>query len=50
MAGHLCNLADKESGLQCTCVNNDDFTVLVGGDGRVSEQVYCVVITFKMAE
>ena len=26
---HRCNLAAKESGLECTCVNNDDFTVLV---------------------
>ena len=25
------NLAAKESGLECTCVNNDDFTVLVSG-------------------
>ena len=28
---YQCNLAAKESGLECTCVNNDDFTVLVMG-------------------
>ena len=28
------NLADKESGLGCACMNNDDFTVLVSGGGR----------------
>ena len=33
-APHQCNLAAKESGLECTCVNNDDFTVLVSGRGR----------------
>ena len=34
-AWHQFNLAAKESGLECTCVNNDDFTVLVrGGDRR----------------
>ena len=27
---HQCNLAAKESGLECACMNNDDFTVLVG--------------------
>ena len=26
---HPCNLAAKENGLEYTCVNNDDFTVLV---------------------
>ena len=31
---HRCNLAAKESGLECTCLNNDDFTVLVSGGGR----------------
>ena len=30
----LCNLAAKESGLECACVNNDDFTVLVSEGGR----------------
>ena len=28
---HKCNLAAKESGLECTYVNNDVFTVLVRG-------------------
>ena len=28
------NLAAKESGLECTCMNNDDFTVLISGGGR----------------
>ena len=28
------NLAAKDSGLECTCVNNGDFTVLVSGGGR----------------
>ena len=31
---HRCNLAAKASGLECACVNNDDFTVLVSGGGR----------------
>ena len=48
---HWCNLAAKESGLECTGVNND-FTVLVSGGGRcpLSEHVYCVAVTFKMTE
>ena len=28
------NQTAKESGLECTCVNNDDFIVLVSGGGR----------------
>ena len=24
----------RESGLECACINNDDFTVLVSGGGR----------------
>ena len=32
--GHWYNLAAKESGLECACVNNDNFTVLVSGGGR----------------
>ena len=24
----------KDSGLECACVNNDDFTVLISGGGR----------------
>ena len=31
---HWCNLAAKESRLECACMNNDDFTVLVSGGGR----------------
>ena len=31
---HRCNLAARESGLECACVNNDNFTVLVSGGGR----------------
>ena len=48
--GH--NLAAKDSGLECACMNNDNFTVLVSG-GRwipLSEQVYCVAVAFKMTE
>ena len=45
-----CNLAAKESGLECTCVNNDDFTVLVSGGGRrCGVSVYCVAVAFKMS-
>ena len=33
-AWHWCNLAAKESGWECTRVNNDDFTVLISGGGR----------------
>ena len=29
--GHQYNLAAKVSGRECSCVNNDDFTVLVVG-------------------
>ena len=29
-----CNLAGKESGLECSCVNNDNFTAVVSGGGR----------------
>ena len=31
---HWYNLAAKETGLECTCVNNDNFTVLVSGSCR----------------
>ena len=36
--------------LECACVNNDNFTALVSGGGRLpsTEHVYCVAITFKM--
>ena len=33
-AQHWCNLAAKESGLECACMNNDDILVLVSGGGR----------------
>ena len=33
-----------------TCVNNDDFTVLVSEGGRCTEHVYCVATTFKITE
>ena len=29
-------MAAKDNGLECTCVNNGDFTVLVSGGGRYS--------------
>ena len=50
---HQCNLAAKESGLECTWVNNDYFTVLLSQWGwymLLSEHVYCVAVTFKMTE
>ena len=31
---HQYNLAAKESELECTCMNSDDFTVLVDGGSR----------------
>ena len=34
---HQCNLAAKESGLEYTCMNNDDFTVLVSAGGKCIE-------------
>ena len=49
---HQCNLAAKESGLECSCVNNDKVTVLVSGGGYtpLSEHVYCEALAFKMTE
>ena len=49
---HQCNLAAKESGLECARVNDDNFTVLVSGDSGhpLNEHVYCVAATFKMTE
>ena len=48
----MCNLAAKESGLECACVNDDDFTALVswGQQTLLSEHVYCVAVTFKVTE
>ena len=40
---HWCNLAAKESGLECACVNNDDFTVLASEDGRCYWVGMCAV-------
>ena len=31
---HQYNPADKENGLECACVNNDEFTLLVSEGGR----------------
>ena len=47
-----CNLAAKESGLECACMNNGNFTVPVSGGGRcpLSEHGHCVAVTFKMTE
>ena len=39
----LCNLAAKESGLECACVNNDAFTVLVSGGGDACGVSMCTV-------
>ena len=38
---HQYNLAAKESGLECACMNNDDFTVLVSGGGRCPSASMC---------
>ena len=43
LAQHRCDLAAKDSGLECTCVNNDDFTVLVSGGGRCHWVSICTV-------
>ena len=40
---HWYNLAAKESGLECSCVNNDNFTGLVSGGGRLHWVGMCVV-------
>ena len=49
-AQHQCNLEAKESGLKYTCVNNDNFSVLVREAVDASEHVYFVDVTFKMTE
>ena len=38
--------------MESTCMNNDDFTILVSGGGKMplSEHVYCVAVVFKMTE
>ena len=40
---YWCNLTAKESGLEFTCVNNDDFTVSVSGGGRYHWVSMCTV-------
>ena len=40
---HQCSLAAKEGGLECTWVNNDDFTVLVSGGSRCCWVSMCTV-------
>ena len=40
---HQCNLSAKESRLECACVNNDDFTVLVSGSSRWYRVSVCTV-------
>ena len=40
---HQCNLAAKEHGLECPCVNNDDLTVLVSGGNRHCWVSMCTV-------
>ena len=40
---HLCNLEAKESGLECTCISNDDFTVLVSRGSRCRWVNMCTV-------
>ena len=42
-AQHWCNLAAKESGLECACVYNDNFTVLVSGGSRHRWVSMCTV-------
>ena len=43
MQQHQCKLAAKESGLACTCVNSDNFTVLVSGVSRHCSVSICTV-------
>ena len=40
---HRCNLAAKESGLECACMNNDNFTVLVSRGNRRCWVSMCTV-------
>ena len=37
------NLAAKDSRLECTCMNNDNFTVLVSRGGRHCQVSMCTV-------
>ena len=40
---HRCNLAAKESVLECACLNNDNFSLLVSGGGRCCWVSVCTV-------
>ena len=48
--GHQYSLAAKESGLECTCMNNDDFTALIIWGGRLHRVSMYVAKAFKMTE
>ena len=60
-----CNLAAKETGLECTCVNNDNLTILSGGSrchwvstctvwashsNAWVEQQICIKFSFKLEQ
>ena len=50
---HWWSLAAKESGREGTCLNSEDVTILVSGDGRHlwgNGYVYCVATAFKMTD
>ena len=50
-AWHQCNVAAKESGLECTCENKDGNRVLLGTGGRRwPTHVCCVAVTLNMTE
>ena len=42
-AWHGCSQAAKERGLECACVNNDIFTVLISGGGRCCWVSMCTI-------
>ena len=44
-AWYWCNLTAKESGLECACVNNEDFTVLVSEGSKHHWVSMCTVRT-----
>ena len=46
---HHCNLAAKESGLECVCVSNENFTALVSGSHRCHGlQRNCIKFCIKL--
>ena len=49
---HWCKLAAQETGLECGCVNNDDFTILVSGSRTGHWVSMCTVwlVHSKMTE